>query len=75
MGIKFRHINSGLLTPLRKIATPALHVPCAAPTFANMMDEATPMNPKKGAIAGHESISMISYIYMSANRCSAVKYF
>jgi hypothetical protein len=44
---------------MEEIPTPDLAVPYAAPILANTRAEVTPINPKKGADAGHVSISTL----------------
>jgi hypothetical protein len=47
----------GFITPIEEIPTPLLAVPYAAPILAKTKAEVTPIKPKKGAEAGHVSIS------------------
>jgi hypothetical protein len=56
-GMMFLITRPGFITPIEEIPTPLFAVPYAAPILANTKAEVTPMNPKKGAEAGHVSIS------------------
>jgi hypothetical protein len=58
-GMILRMTRPGFITPIEEIPTPDFAVPYAAPMLAKTRAEVTPMNPKKGAEAGHVSISTL----------------